>query len=328
VTTTSLEIRRTREGDLPAVLTLLRDSLGWADDARHEELFAWKHHANPFGTSPAWVALDGERIVGLRILMRWEFERAGEILLAVRAVDTATHPDYRGHGVFTRLTRRALDELRSEGTGFVFNTPNDQSRPGYQKMGWRVVGRLPIVARPTSLVGGTVHMLRARAPAERWSATTTAGSPAGDVLDQQDALARLLASRPDTGRLRTRVTPEYLRWRFASPVLEYRAMVAPDGLERGVALFRVRRRGPAREAALCDVIVPGGDGRTHRELVRRVAHVIDAHYLVAVERRLLAPGGLVRLPRQGPILTWRALAQTEMPPRRDWDLRLGDVELF
>ena len=327
MTTTPIEIRRSHEDDLADVLALLRQCLGWADDARYAELFTWKHSANPFGASPAWVALDGDRIVGLRILMRWEFERGGDVVRAVRAVDTATHPDYRGHGVFTRLTRRAVEELQSAGIGFVFNTPNDQSRPGYVNMGWRVVGRLPIAARPTSFVGG-VRMLRARAPAERWSAPAAAGSPAGDVLRQRDALERLLAARPRTDRLRTLVTPEFLAWRYASPLLDYRAMVAPAGLDHGVALFRVRRRGPAREAALCDVIVPGDDNRTRRAIVGSVIRAVDADYVVAIDPRPVTAAGLVRLPRQGPILTWRELMPQAMPPRRAWDLRLGDIELF
>ena len=328
MTPVSLEIRPSADDDLPAVLALLRQCLGWGDDARYEDLFAWKHRDNPFGASPAWVALDRERIVGLRILMRWDFERAGRVVRAVRAVDTATHPDARGQGVFTRLTRHALDDPRLESTGFVFNTPNDQSRPGYLKMGWKVVGRLPIAARPTSPVGGTVRMLRARTTAERWSAQSAAGVPAADVLDEQQALQRLLAARPDSGRLRTRMTPEYLKWRFASPILEYRAMVAPAGIEGGLALFRVRRRGPAREATLCDVIAPGDDHRARRDLVRRVVRAVDADYVVAMAPGLVAPGGLLSLPRQGPILTWRGLAQPRRPSRRDWDVRLGDIELF
>jgi hypothetical protein len=36
----------------------------------------------------------------------------------------------------------------------------------------------------------------------------------------------------------------------------------------------------------------------------------------------------VPLPRQGPILTWRAITQTDMPPLGQWDLALGDIELF
>jgi GNAT superfamily N-acetyltransferase len=328
VTPAPPEIRASADDDLPDILALLRVCLGWADDPRYEALFEWKHRDNPFGVSPAWVAVDGQRIVGLRILMRWEFERRGEIVRAVRAVDTATHPDYRGQGLFTRLTRRAIDELRSEGTSFVFNTPNDQSRPGYLKMGWNIVGRLPIAARPKSWTSGIARMLQARTPADRWSAPTTAGRPATEVLHERDGLARLLSSRGETLQQRTHVTPAYLVWRYASPMLEYRAIVSPDGLERGLALFRVRHRGPAREATMCDLIVPRGDVSAHRELVRQVVSTVDADYVVTIDPRLMAPGGLVRLPRQGPILTSHALTPSGTPPLRAWDLRLGDIELF
>jgi hypothetical protein len=41
-----------------------------------------------------------------------------------------------------------------------------------------------------------------------------------------------------------------------------------------------------------------------------------------------AGGGFVPLPGQGPVLTWRALTDSKMPTLREWDLTLGDVELF
>ena len=56
---------------------------------------------------------------------------------AVRAVDTITAPEARGRGVFTRFTLAILSNeiTRDDDVSFVFNTPNDQSRPGYLKMG-------------------------------------------------------------------------------------------------------------------------------------------------------------------------------------------------
>ena len=126
-----LTIRRAEPGDRKGILALLAASLGRdGSDPRYEQLYAWKHEQNAFGRSPAWVACDGERLAGVRILMPWEFRRGAVTVRAVRAVDTATHPDYQGRGIFTRLTLHAIDELREEGVDFVFNTPNDQSRPG------------------------------------------------------------------------------------------------------------------------------------------------------------------------------------------------------
>src|SRR5690606_25693858 len=130
-----------RSDDEGAVLGLIEAALGRRPDPRNAAFFAWKHRENAFGASPAWVAVDGDRVVGFRTLMRWEFDTPEGPVRAVRAVDTATHPDHQGRGIFSALTRRAVEELQNDGVGFVFNTPNDKSRPGYLKMGWREVGR-------------------------------------------------------------------------------------------------------------------------------------------------------------------------------------------
>src|SRR5688572_5631082 len=97
----TLTIRPWRDDDLADVLGLLDAAMGWVPDEVHESFFRWKHLENPFGRSPAWVMTDDERIVGFRIFMRWEFEWHGAARTAVRAVDTATHPDYQGRGIFS-----------------------------------------------------------------------------------------------------------------------------------------------------------------------------------------------------------------------------------
>ena len=93
------------------------------------------HPVDPFGRSFMLVAETDGRIVGLRAFMRWEFVAGDRRFRAVRAVDTATHPDHQGKGIFSRLTLEALDSLRDQ-ADFIFNTPNEKSLPGYLKMGW------------------------------------------------------------------------------------------------------------------------------------------------------------------------------------------------
>lgn len=319
-------VRRVAPADRAGVIDLLRVSLGREVDDRYEALFAWKHEENVFGPSPMWIACDGDRIAGFRALMRWRFVARGATFDAVRAVDTATHPDYQGRGLFTRLTLHAVDELRAEGVDFVFNTPNDQSRPGYLRMGWQVVGQLPTLVRPTRW-RRIARIARARVPAERWSTPTSAGEDAASVLADTPALTALLAARAAPGPgVRTLITPEYLRWRFGTSLLGYRAVVAAGGLDRGVALFRLRARGPSREAALVAVLTRSGDRRTASALVRAVAHAAPADYVLGLGAGPLAPGGMVRLPRTGPLLTWRPVA-TATPPA-GWDVTLGDIELF
>jgi GNAT superfamily N-acetyltransferase len=323
-----LVIRRAVEADRGPIASLLAVSLGrQADDARFDVLFAWKHERNPFGASPMWVACDGDRIVGFRVLMRWQFERGGHRFDAVRAVDTATHPEYQGRGIFTRLTLHALDDLRAAGVDFVFNTPNEQSRPGYLKMGWSVVGRVPVVVRPKS-IGALARIARSRVPAERWSEPLTAGEPVEVALEHPDQVAALLASQPSAPRLRTARSVEYLQWRYGIETLGYRVFVGGGGPRDGVAFVRVRRRGAAREAVVADVIAPGGSRAATARLIRQVCREVDADYAIRVGAAVAGPDGFVRLPRQGPILTWRAVCETQRPALREWELSLGDIELF
>jgi GNAT superfamily N-acetyltransferase len=319
-----LQIRGYRDNDEPAVLELLQASLGWVPDDQYRRFFVWKHHANPFGRSPAWVALDGERIAGFRIFLRWEFDHGGAIVRAVRAVDTATHPDYQGRGIFSKLTRNALEELREDGVAFVFNTPNDQSRPGYLKMGWKPVTRLPVYFRPRSLAA-LLAVARARVPADKWSLPTDAGRSAPEVLSDHVAIERLVrASDPHDG-LRTRRSAEFLDWRYGFGPLAYRVMLAGERLADGFAVFRLRRRGPAVEAALCDMIGPEPSRATMARLLRSILRESGADYVIRIGG---AGATSFPLPGQGPTLVWRSVAELVMPPAAEWRLGLGDIELF
>lgn len=322
----TIDVRLAESEDRGAVLGLLGEVLDWGSG--EHALFAWKHDENPFGTSPTWVALDGDDVVGLRTFMRWEHTApTGEVLRTVRAVDTATRQSHQGRGIFRRMTLQALDDLRAEGVAFVFNTPNDNSRPGYLKMGWSMVGRLPTSVRVTS-PGALTRLFRARVPADVASTQATGGLPAGEVL-ASPALDELLATAARPPGLHTHRTPDYLRWRYGFEPLAYRAIALDDDVRRGLAVFRLRRRGPALECALCDAIVPAGAARARRALLRAVTRQCGADYVIRIGGPAIDGNGFVRLPGQGPVLVHRAIAEG-VPGSRldDWSLSLGDVELF
>jgi len=100
-----------------------------------EEFFRWKHLENPFGISYGLLALDGHKIVGLRMFMFWEFNTHNGKMKAIRPVDTVTDENYRGRGIFKKLTLDGLQNILGE-YEIIFNTPNNNSLPGYLKMGW------------------------------------------------------------------------------------------------------------------------------------------------------------------------------------------------
>lgn len=320
MTDDDLQIRPAVPDDLPQILSVLQSSLGWVPDEQYAAFYRWKHHDNPFGESPAWVAVDGERVVGLRIWLRWRFVEAGRRWDAVRAVDTATHPDYQGRGIFRMLTTTSLEVLQAAGVAHVFNTPNEQSRPGYLKMGWQQVGKLPVGVRFRSPVTA-VSALRARVPAAKWSLPTEVADPADEVLADDEEVAPLIAALPDT-RIRTDLDVEVLRWRYGFAPLHYRGIREAGG----IGLFRLRERGPATECVVGHLLAP--DEVTTGKLLRRIAKVSGADQVLQITDRPHLRGGYLPLPGGGPIFTWRELNHTRMPPLDRWALTMGDVELF
>lgn len=315
-----LEVRKVVDDDLPQVLDLLQSSLGWVPDEQYAAFYRWKHQDNPFGRSPAWVAVDSDRIVGLRVWLRWRFVRNGRAWEAVRAVDTATHPDHQGRGIFRLLTTSSLDVLRDQGVAHVFNTPNEQSRPGYLRMGWAQVGKLPTAVRFRSPFAAA-KAIKARVPADKWSLPTDAGAAALDVLADREEVAALVAGLPDD-RIRTDLDVDVLRWRYGFGPLHYRGLREAGG----IGLFRLRRRGPSTECVVGHLLAP--DERTRGRLLARIARLSGADQVIQITDRPHLRIGYLPLPGGGPILTWRELNQTETPELDAWDLTMGDVELF
>ena len=318
-----LVVRRAEPVDDPQVIPLLRAALGKPDDPHYEAFLDWKHRQNPFGVSPAWVALHDDQVVGYRTFLRWRFlGDGGRPVTAVRAVDTATLPDYQGLGIFRTLTLRGVADLTLAGDGIVFNTPNDKSRPGYLKMGWSVVRRLPVGVLPAG-PRALLRMASSRVASSIWSDPCAVGLDAAEALADPSVARALLVHAPAKG-FRTERTPEYLAWRTSFAPLHYRLLLAreSDPGEGGI-IFRLRNRGASTEAAVIEQLVP--DPLTGARLITRMIKQTGADYAIGL--RTGPSAGLVPLPGQGPLLTTRPLAASP-PPAADWTLTLGDIELF
>lgn len=338
-TKAEVDVRRATPADTPAVLDLLRICLaGGPTGERTAEFFAWKHDANPFGPSPAWVAVDADTgaIVGLRTWLRWELAGPdGTVLRAVRAVDTATHPDHQGRGIFRRLTTQSLEELAGE-VDLVFNTPNDASGPGYLRMGWDAVGKVDLGVAPRRPLRMLAHRHDLASGGSRPGAPPCALAGAGAILDDP-RLADLVAGTAAAGPgLHTRRSLAYLVWRYSPPGLGYHAAVVESGGElAAVAFCRPRHRGALAELIVADVLVRAGDRDSLAAVLAQVRRSAG-DYAVALPPSLLGSGlrdvarGWLRLRRAGPLLTTRPLRPlgVDVTDPHAWSLCLGDLEVF
>ena len=120
--------------------------------------------------------------------------------------------------------------------------------------------------------------------------------------------------------MRTASDERFARWRYGLADLHYR--VVDDG--DAAIVVRLRRRGTGRELVVADQL--GDPERADSLVVDTLRRVGATHALRLGSANLRR--GFVPVPRGGPILTWRAVCDHGPPPLPNWDLCLGDLELF
>jgi GNAT superfamily N-acetyltransferase len=329
-------VRAARADETAQILGLIAASYDRDDSPARLEYWRWKHEQNPFGVSPCLVAESNGRLVGVRVFLRWNWQSGAQSVRAVRAVDTATLPEWRGKGVFSRLTMRLVEQVQIEGVSFVYNTPNDKSMPGYLKMGWAPVTRVPLWTRPVRLsdvVRRAFTELPAQPPTLRTFAT------AAEVLQDRRLVAFLADVSTDDERYHTARTLQYLRWRYANvPGMHYQARLDIAGDAGALLIARGRLRGRFREITISELLVtPSLRGvQIARALISDLIRNADADYVAACaaggtpERSALARSGFLPIAGIGPHFTARALRSDGRDPSRwaNWRCSIGDLELF
>lgn len=98
------------------------------------EWFDWKYCNSIYGDSYLVLAFDGGKLIGIRGFWRNDIE--GE---SYQPCDTGVLREYRGRGVFTKSSKVALEHLDKY---FIYNFPNENSYPGYLKIGWKLRNNL------------------------------------------------------------------------------------------------------------------------------------------------------------------------------------------
>jgi len=124
------------------------------------DYLAWLYLANPDGKALGFDAWDGERLAAHYVCVparAWVEGREVPVLLSL---NTATHPDYQGKGLFTKLAAMTFEAGMAAGYDGVYGVANANSTPGFvRKLGFQLVR--PLEARIG--LGGLRHAPKAPA---------------------------------------------------------------------------------------------------------------------------------------------------------------------
>ncbi len=311
-------IREAREDDLQSILEVLRASLGESSSKKTEAVWRYKHIDNPFGKSLVLLAEEDGEIVGVRAFMRWQWQLKDQVFSAFRAVDTATHPNHQGKGIFKKLTLKALEIGKVSGDHFVFNTPNDQSKPGYLKMGWEEVGKIS----SSIIVQSPFRFLKKNFVFEY---------PQNSDIQINKSLVELYQKTIEQkSKLFTPKSAEYLNWRYArNKIQSYFIYSESDCF---VAAY-LKDRGRIKELRISEFILRSSSGKKNaHQFIKELSKQIGANIVtISSENTKISP--LQVNMKLGPTLTFKDINCTDQTKQaitnlNSWSYSLGDLELF
>jgi hypothetical protein len=138
----------------------------------------------------------------------------------ILSVNTATHPSHQRRGLFVKSAKLTFEHAQQHGFSAVYGFPNDNSLPGFKKMGFTQLSALHIRARPISilnLAGSAFSILK------QWH------SPNLTEMHKQlsDPFQRAMPKLPVTSALIKNFlhvprSKEWIEWRYAKhPTRKY-----------------------------------------------------------------------------------------------------------
>jgi N-acetylglutamate synthase-like GNAT family acetyltransferase len=311
-------IREAIDKDIPSILKVLKESLGESSSRKSAEVWNYKHLENPFGKSLVLVAEENDEIIGVRAFMKWKWNLGEKNFSAFRAVDTATHPKYQGKGIFKKLTLQALENAKQTKGNFIFNTPNDQSKPGYLKMGWKTIGKVRVKLVPVfSIFNSKENSLISTLNSETLICRPEILQVYNEQLKKKEVLF-------------TAKTPDFIKWRyFECKLQKYLILNDPNYF----AAAYIKNHKYFKELRVSELIY--SNTTLEREIsgkLRRLAKFHNAN-VISFSSSLSCNNMNGLNGNFGPDLTLRELNFTSDYEKslcniNNWSNSLGDLELF
>lgn len=287
-------------GELPAFEMLASQAgEGFKADGRK----IWWCFENPWGGRYA-VALAGGAVAASAYLGgKPVLDASGTIVKAYEIGETWTDPAFRRRGLFSKLVRHLVSETEADGRKLIYGTPNRQSAPGYERLGFHIDtdprSWLWLAPNPSF----ALNARKARGQPVVTGELERRPVPIGIVREiSADRYFSQTAASPRMNRS----SPEYLRWRFAQSPFGYRYFEgdAHDGTL--LATFRLTNLGGFPVLVTSELWLNGQPADPRRRLgflrkcqrggwnpARLLGIYMHAPHATALERSLLAARGLI-----------------------------------
>ncbi len=242
-----LVIRPYITGDEEAILGLFRLTFGQSLDMA---AWHWRYVENPSGGPFIELMWDGDTLVGQYAVSPFDISIDGETYHCALSLDTMTHPDYGGRGVFTRLAKSLYERITESGLIMVWGFPNENSHHGFiKRLAWADIATIPMLRLRSSPEGHPHTEIR---PLSIFDAQVDA------LFNQERKQFQFLTVR----------SARYLNWRFfRHPSRRYHAagLYSGDSLV-GYSIYKLFQTAEGKVSDIVDVFCVQ-DGRIFTDLL-------------------------------------------------------------
>ncbi|MBN1386934.1 MAG: GNAT family N-acetyltransferase [Bacteroidales bacterium] len=244
-------IRQATSDDRESILQLLNHVFTQQQRStfvRGNEYWNWKYQDNPFGNSLITVAEIENRIIGVDVLLPWEFRIRNAVIKALQPCESAVQMDYRGKGIFTKMRIYGLANARKQDVDLMFNFPNQYSLPTNLSLGWQFLGKINWrvkILKP----GCVVREMFSKGKAEPVDIDNKY------IIDPDhiDHIAQKYIS--NDGFLKTHRVSGFHRWRYINhPNRSYGMVCSEKNRETTIAVFTINRNRNNYEMIIVDLV--------------------------------------------------------------------------
>ncbi len=95
--------------------------------------FKYRYKSNPLGDVISFNAFYGDELVAHYACIPYKMCLSGVEYLGLLDIETVTHPNHRGKGLFKQLATQTFEYAKNNGYKFVLGIANANSFPGYMK---------------------------------------------------------------------------------------------------------------------------------------------------------------------------------------------------
>lgn len=338
-----VEIVRYRS-EFAAAVARLQKRLWSPDIELNAAYLRWKYDLNPYGDWPIYLALDQDRVVGMRGAMgaSWEVGNPPQKYLIPCAGDLVIDPEYRSQGIFGQIMGSLENELREREIPYLFNwTANPVNLIASLAAGWKMTPPLGALlreyqaSRPMRLVRKRVQWLANRIPP---FATLALGAMRMDrhlsveTLPRREAMADLV-SRLKRTRIRHQRDVAYFGWRYRNPLSQYRFVFWDDDRLEGYLVLGATERLTGTEFTIMDWEATAGEILEEllgAALLGKFPNLsVWSAGLSAAHRRLFEMRGFHPIPEGRSVSKYRSkILVRPVAAEASGPLRLGDTELL